>query len=687
MMESLERLAGRLLVGGLAAAAALGALAIVVGAVAWSWPAWLLAPLILTAAWIRPLETCALLLASGPLFGNRPRTPQFLWLVWLAALVACPLLVRLCTTWKREAQEVLRSGVGLAALAYAAASFLSLTSIPVDEILETFGLPFDASGVWTALRVLPTTDVLDPYYAVFTVVLTLHALVIGLALAVLLQRDGRAVRWVGGGLFAGLLSAVVVGLLDFTFVIDLRGLRAFDPYTNPDGVQRLQSTFGHSGWFAQYVCFSAASVFVLELWLRSRTLTAALGVTVLALGLLAVVLSYQRGGWITYAVVTTFIVWAGSRLLSPPASSHAAVVRLVPIAASGLVVIVSGLLVAVTLWAASEGHPRAMRIAERLRNIAHVTDRSHHIVAGLRLGALHPILGGGSETFAVLYQNEYLRAGGRYYARGYSPVLEHYGSAHNVFAQTFAGKGLVGVVTLVTLVAAAALRAWRTRRAGVTGGIDTTVGAHIVLGTLIAFVIYGQVQEVFYIQTLQLLIFAAIGLAAGLPDASPAAGRRHRWSTGLVATVLLAALAAHVTQAYVFPGRLREAYRDREISRAGARLFAPERDPDGQFFQWTGGSAFVSVPRQAARFSADLRSLAPFTQLVELRLDDRLIDRVRLDDHDWKRVDYRIGILQTLPRRLELRVEPVWQPAGEARTLGVMIRRIAWDLPPRPDAP
>jgi hypothetical protein len=171
-------------------------------------------------------------------------------------------------------------------------------------------------------------------------------------------------------------------------------------------------------------------------------------------------------------------------------------------------------------------------------------------------------------------------------------------------------------------------------------------------------------------------VFAALGVAAGLgPVAAP---RSTAGRAGLVAVALLVVLGAHVAHAWVSPGRLAEGYRDHEISRAGERLGAPEPDGEGGYFQWTTGAAFVTVPRQATALAFDLRSLAPGPQVVEVRLDDRLVDRVQLGDHAWRHVEYPLGKLKDLPRRLQISVQPTWREPGGTRELGVGVRRIRW---------
>jgi len=139
------------------------------------------------------------------------------------------------------------------------------------------------------------------------------------------------------------------------------------------------------------------------------------------------------------------------------------------------------------------------------------------------------------------------------------------------------------------------------------------------------------------------------------------------------------ALAAHVVHGYVVPGRLADEYRDREISRAGERLSAPVLGDDGQYFQWAGAQAVVTVPRQATELSLDLRQPDAAPRDVEVRFDSRTIDRVRLDDGAWRHLVYPLRRLKTLPRRLEIVVLP--DSGGAVSERGVAVRRIRWGLP------
>jgi O-antigen ligase len=695
------RAAGVALPGGLGVVAALGAIALLLRPEAWTITAVPVGLAMAWLAWVRPVAAVALLLAVAPICGHRPTTGPFLAFVTLTACAVPGWLARLATRDRTIALDLLATPVGLALTAYAGASLLSLGSLPIyapGDIVGVASSGVGAAAIAGTLRALPgalaAADVVALAYPVLTVVLTLHAAVAALTVAVASRRDAEpaatggsapdAAALVIGGILAGLAATVAAGVLDRLGFVDLRVLRATDPFTNASGADRLQSTFGHAGWFAQYLCFATPAILVLWLGRRrdamgpgaaaaaiaKRGLRLAAAVTLLVAALAAVVLSYQRGGWITWALIGTGVAAASVRFAAearggpdPPPLR-----RLFAAATAALAIAVVAGLVVVRV----AGGPGAMdRFAARARTITQVSDRQVHVTAGLRLGALLPVLGGGSESFAMRYQREYLLAGGAYYDRGRDPLYGMYGSAHNVFAQTFAGKGLVGLTALVLLVIASGAAAVRTLRRP-DAPRHARVVAAVALGMVAAFTIYGQVQEVFYVPSLQVTVFAGVGLALALepPLGSPARSRRR---LGVVAALLAAGLAAHLVHGYVVSGRLADEYRDRTISQAGERLSAPVLGEDGEYFQWTGGRAVVTVPRQATELSLELRRAGPTPHDIEVRFDGRPIDRIRLDDDGWRHLVYPLQRVRALPRRLEIVVV-----SGGDRAA---VRRLRWGLP------
>ncbi len=684
----------------LAAVAAAGAVVLLARPAAWTAVAVPAGLALAAVAWLRPVLAVALLLALAPICGTRPTTGPFLA---LAALTACAVpgwLARLAMRDRARLLERLGTPLGLALCAYAGASLLSLSSLPIYAPADIVG----AATLAEAIRVLPSAlagaDVTALVYPVLTVILTLHALVAALVVGVAVRRDAdrptaeapagspqagvASAALVAGGILAGLVITIALGALDRLGLFDLRLIRAVDPFTNPSGAERLQATFGHAGWFAQYVCYATPAVLAFWLWPPAgavastgrRILRVAAAGVLLAVSLAVIVLSYQRGGWITWAIVGAAVAAGVVRLAVAEGSRRGTEVPVRRLVAIALLVMVGAVIAGIGIVRITGGPDALGRFAFRARTITQVSDRQAHVLAGLRIGALQPILGAGSESFAMRYEEEYLRAGGHFYARGYSPVLGMYGSAHNVFAQTFAGKGAVGLVALILVVLAAAASAVRASRHADRAASSRVVAA-VALGMVAAFALYGQVQEVFYIPALQLTVFAAFGLALALePPGAPAARATAR--LGVVTGLLALALAAHLFHGYVMPGVLAEGYRDRQISLAGERLSAPVLGEDGQYLQWTGARAVMTVPRQATELSFDLRRPGAAPREVEVWLDARLVDRIRLDDGDWRHAVYPLRRMRILPRRLDIVVRPVASDGTGGADRGVAVRRIRW---------
>ncbi len=273
------RAAGTALPVGLGLAAAAGAIALLVHPDGWTVltvPAGLA---LAAVAWLRPVAAVALLLALSPICGHRPTTGPFVAFVALTACAVPGWLARLWTRDRGAALDVLGTPVGLALTGYVGASVLSLSSLPLYAPTDIVG----AATAGEAIRLLPgalaAADVTAWIYPVLTVLLTLHAAVAALTVAVAVRAEaGRpaaagsadAALQVTGGILAGLVLTIAAGALDRLGYLDLRVLRATDPFTNLTGADRLQSTFGHAGWFAEYLCFATPAILALWLWPAER---------------------------------------------------------------------------------------------------------------------------------------------------------------------------------------------------------------------------------------------------------------------------------------------------------------------------------------------------------------------------------------------------------------------------------
>ena len=330
------------------------------------------------------------------------------------------------------------------------------------------------------------------------------------------------------------MMALAVGILNFYGLLDLRPLRALDPVVNFSGQQRLQATFGHSGWFAEYVVMSMAWLGTVLIAFRRVRLGIALVIALLIVAQFGLILTYQRGGWTRARVPAAddlavdflhlfkpFSAQSSSQYSGQPAfrdlvrRSLPKVALAVPLTIG--IALVVFLAVASLGWFGAEWRLGASSYAERFGSLFDTSNRSMYLSTGLKLGRLHPVLGAGSESFAYTYWSEYLRPGGAFYGQG-DPLPVLYGSAHNIYLQTLTGKGLVGLALLLSLMGYVVIGGIRIllRQADLPKPIVLILLATI--GSTLGVACYGVVQEVFYIQSIQYVVFATFGIAGSLAE-------------------------------------------------------------------------------------------------------------------------------------------------------------------------
>ncbi|MGH9163609.1 MAG: O-antigen ligase family protein, partial [Vicinamibacteraceae bacterium] len=106
-------------------------------------------------------------------------------------------------------------------------------------------------------------------------------------------------------------------------------------------------------------------------------------------------------------------------------------------------------------------------------------------------------------------------------------------------------------------------------------------------------------------------------------------------------------------------------------------LYGPERDPHGVPFRWTSGAAIVPVRADARRVTIRIRKIAPITQRIQARFDDRLLHDAVVSTDGWRSFHYVVPP-SDLGRRHYVRIEvtPTWPLELQARPLGVMLQEI-----------
>ena len=487
-----------------------------------------------------------LVAACLPIFGDRPGTSQQYYLLTSISVVAFSGLsaefIRFFANKKsaqlyRQSLQLIKSDqVVFLASTLVLSVLLSLFFIPVAELESWWAsvLPIVASNnfdLWPRFirKMLRSPENVVAYSFVASIWTCLCFGLFFLAALCLRARGERFRIALALSLLSGLLASFCAGILDYFKVISLLPLRPLDPIVNAQGLQfRMQSFFAHSGWFAEYLTFNIPFVLViLALGIR-RAFSISIVVTLLVIGEFCLVLTYQRGGWLAYPI-SLLVVWISIYFFE---SKHSQVEQLSSIERAQLLkkkiikvvlsipvtILISFLLVMIvfkTGLLSSDYVPSFDQYYQRFRDISRTSDRTNFFEAAFQLGLNSPFFGNGAESFAWNYEREFVSPLGRFYNQ---IVLPLHGSAHNVYYQILSGQGLFGLLCLLLTTISAIIIGFK------SAFFESEISRKLRLVALAAscalcsFMIYGNVQEFFYVQALQVNFFIVLALLTGLAD-------------------------------------------------------------------------------------------------------------------------------------------------------------------------
>jgi O-Antigen ligase len=620
-------------------------------------------------AW-RPLWALLVLMAALPWATHHPAAPQSFALTVLLATFQATYLLRERPSLLRAWRGVAAEPVLLAAALFVAAAALSLSSLPLLEFWRTraAGMSADAPTPWLVqlAQFLRSTEGAAEY-PVKAVLLTLQAFL----LALIVRREagrscGRGVS-IAVALVGGTAVFITAGILETFGVLDLSWPRGTEFSAYREGT--VQAASGNPGWFSQYASYVLPySIALIALGLPAA-LRVALLVVIVALHGIGLAAAFQRGGWLTGAVLMGYVAVFAPKVLrrglEPQSSTRARVAWTASLAVVATALVAGG----AWLWIGSAGpgrlRPPLVAFAERFWSITQ-GDRIVYQRVAFEMATLHPVLGAGHESFATRYFMYYLDPAGALAAspnRVPDPAADH-----SVYGQTLTGTGLVGLATLLAVFVAAAAAVRRVLRDphGGSHGAARVAVATAGGGSLLAIAIYGLVQEVFYVHALRVLFFVGVGLVAGAASTAGTRSRVGRMSRPAIAA-LAVAFVVHLGYEYVWPGP------DRLFATAGASgLGGEERGSAGETYRWATIVATWPVSQGAAGFSARVRSVAPFPQTVTLTACGRTVAPTTLADQSWRGVE--ASLIGCRPgQRVYLRTSPGWRPGGTGGWLGVMV--------------
>lgn len=554
-----------------------GLLAPLCGMVFW----WSLAAVLLVLSWYRGRWGLYILCAALPLFGDLPFRNQSHYLVLLTVaflagaygciLLSAPRIVRL-RTWVLLRN---RDGGLLLITLWLLATLFGLLGLP---LLTAWRDILDTSFWFFFKHLLMQTDY-NPAASLRVVAFNILAILTGIYVYLEIRQRGNGLRfgiYLFTALATGLLISISAGLLEYFELVDLSFLRT----ENVGGFdsKRITGFFVNPGWHAEYLAMLMPVLPVLlhQSALRQlpRSAQTALLIFLLIAGEVCIILSMQRGAWLSYPP-TLLLIWIAFyyaldkirypdlTLLSFLKSRWMKVLITIPLSVSLSVYIVYGLKQYQhnrdkTAYAA------IVATTNKASRVLEYQDRAKHWTPSLIFFSKNPIYGGGGDSYGWQTMLYYDRHNGDLYRHPSYELGIPFLTSHNMFLQVLTGRGMLGFLFFTSLLMLAFYRLLATEF-GFIGGRSLPnseeFGIHLVrlcaIGSLLASTIYGLVQEILFNFNLQLafwiVLFAGLGVTRPPPD--PERRQHLRHSFGFILALMLLLLPFHlVNQPYIREG-------------------------------------------------------------------------------------------------------------------------------------
>lgn len=339
------------------------------------------------------------------------------------------------------------------------------------EVVPSISLPFGLLVLWSALATLQRGPATGPPLALYQVFLFLKA---WLAFLYLANNVNQESRLLGVGIFLclGILAEGVLAFAQY-FLGSTLGLGVlgearhslvFEEIGSSE-LMRVGGTRVHPNALASFLVPMLS--IVLALWLAGRRWwTRALAALAFTVGLATLVLTFSRGGWLSFVLVAPVVVALGAWKRWGVRKACTA------LAGFGLLAV----LVLVPLWSS---------ISQRLFEYDYgaAWSRVPQIHVASNVIKAHPILGIGLRN--------YRRVMGQYDDTIERISLQTANPVHNMFLLTAAEAGLPALGFLLWLVVALFRRGWRGFRYG--QGLQSLFCLGL-LGSLSSYLIHGLVE-------------------------------------------------------------------------------------------------------------------------------------------------------------------------------------------------
>ncbi len=311
----------------------------------------------------------------------------------------------------------------------------------------------------------------------------------------------------------------------------------------------------------------------------------------------------------------------------------------------------------------------------------------------------YPLTGAGEGSYIIEASN---------YSDFFANRMADAESAENLFVQTGAETGLIGLAALLWIMGTIAVRAWNGSLEGLGSGKANTdvsparkrsslLAAGASLGLLAFFIntlahtYIGSFEIKYAFWFLAALVFAltektddeSVALS-GENDLRPRMNnRRSVWAAAALVFVFAAAQLWNSTHSLSIAGRT-----ERFGFRQEFGLGLVEKAADGRAFRWSENAAAIPVRVDTATLILPLQAAHPdiVERPVRVRIDilsstlggRACLAVVDLRDHDWKAVSLDVSAWLGSEAVLLIRVDRTWSPekmlgVRDARLLGVAV--------------
>lgn len=470
----------------------------------------------------RPFASLYFLLAIMCIFASRPPDPILHPLIVLSAywIIGAYMQLFAFNTFTKKrffAKMQIDSYSKLAVSIFILVTFLSLFSFPMSEIYR------HSTGGYTYYvfkEILPAGET-TTLYTFQSALFLWQAICIGLFVYASAKRSIQFVLFknIIYSILAGFLCFVLIGYLDYLKFIDLSWYRPSDGVT----VGRFHSFFVNSGWASQYMALTLPFFAILLLLAKDNIKVTSIKIFIFAIIVAATILTMQRGAWLTLPF-TIFIFALSCKAILHTKQDYLNIVKKI----FYLILLVFVFLIVLNIVLVSYfGQENTLSSIESIRYIQKradimlsYKDRLGHWPSAMLMFLEHPIFGNGSDSFGWLYQINFAEAAGKFHNSSANNLeIWQYGTAHNLYLQTLIGKGAVGLISLLAMFFILLVGIVRKiRQFKNANNMDMYIFGLALLGVLVATMLYGNVQEIFYVQQASIIVWIVIFMLLGYID-------------------------------------------------------------------------------------------------------------------------------------------------------------------------